>query len=104
MAHQQRGAPGYYRQQQKSPPATHSEIIFTFDYKGVKQSYDQKNTQPQHQACKIIPVSYTHLEVSQRYIELYEHITGLKFQPAPSDNLERRIELNLLDCINNLEK
>lgn len=43
-------------------------------------------------------------EVSQRYIELYEHITGLKFQPAPSDNLERRIELNLLDCINNLEK
>ena len=43
-------------------------------------------------------------EVSQRYIELYEHITGLKFQPAPSDNLERRIELNLLDCINNLDK
>ena len=43
-------------------------------------------------------------EVSQRYIELYEHITGLKFQPAPSDNLERRIELNLLECINNLEK
>ena len=43
-------------------------------------------------------------EVSQRYIELYEHITGLKFQPAPCDNLERRIELNLLDCINNLEK
>ena len=43
-------------------------------------------------------------EVSQRYIELYEHITGLKFQPAPSDNLERRIELNLLDSINNLEK
>ena len=43
-------------------------------------------------------------EVSQRYIELYEHITGLKFQPAPSDNLEHRIELNLLDCINNLEK
>ena len=43
-------------------------------------------------------------EVSQRYIELYEHITGLKFQPAPSDNLERRIELNLLDCINSLEK
>lgn len=43
-------------------------------------------------------------EVSQRYIELYEHITGLKFQPAPSDNLERRIELNLLDCINNLGK
>ena len=44
MAHQQRGAPGYYRQQQKSPPAAHSKVIFTFDYKGVKQSYDQKNT------------------------------------------------------------
>lgn len=41
-------------------------------------------------------------EVSQRYIELYEHITGLKFQPAPSDNLEGRIEKNLLDCLENL--
>lgn len=41
-------------------------------------------------------------EVSQRYIELYEHITGLKFQPAASDNLEKRIEKNLLDCLDNL--
>ena len=41
-------------------------------------------------------------EVSQRYIELYEHITGLKFKPAPSDNLEARIEKNLLDCLENL--
>ncbi len=41
-------------------------------------------------------------EVSQRYIELYEHITGMKFVPAPSDNLEKRIEENLLNCLETL--
>lgn len=31
-------------------------------------------------------------EVSKRYIELYEHITGKKFEPAPSDgDLQKRI-------------
>ncbi len=35
-------------------------------------------------------------EVSQRYIELYEKITGLKFTPAPSDNLEKNIEQSVL--------
>lgn len=42
-------------------------------------------------------------QVSQRYIELYEHITGRKFQPAPSDNLAARIEKNLLDCLAELQ-
>lgn len=41
-------------------------------------------------------------QVSDRYIELYEHITGLKFEPAPSDNLEARIESNLLNCLETL--
>jgi phosphoribosylaminoimidazole-succinocarboxamide synthase len=41
-------------------------------------------------------------EVSQRYIELYEHITGKTFVPAPSNNLEERIGKNLLDCLNKL--
>ncbi|NNM95857.1 MAG: phosphoribosylaminoimidazolesuccinocarboxamide synthase, partial [Bacteroidia bacterium] len=35
-------------------------------------------------------------EVSQRYIELYEKITGLKFAPAPSENLEKNIEQSVL--------
>lgn len=37
---------------------------------------------------------YCH-EVSQRYIELYEHITGQKFQPAPEANLTQRIQTNI---------
>jgi phosphoribosylaminoimidazole-succinocarboxamide synthase len=34
--------------------------------------------------------------VSQRYIELYEKISGLKFQPADFANLEQSIEQNVL--------
>lgn len=40
--------------------------------------------------------------VSERYIELYEHITGKKFVKADEDNLAERIEKNVLDCLNNL--
>lgn len=42
--------------------------------------------------------------VSERYIELYEHITGHKFVPAPENDLEGRIEKNVLDCLNELSK
>lgn len=41
--------------------------------------------------------------ISERYIELYEHVTGQKFVPAVSDDLDRRIELNVLDCLANLK-
>lgn len=40
--------------------------------------------------------------VSERYIELYEHITGKKFVKADEDNLAERIEKNVLDCLNSL--
>ncbi|MDE5900116.1 MAG: phosphoribosylaminoimidazolesuccinocarboxamide synthase [Muribaculaceae bacterium] len=40
--------------------------------------------------------------VSRRYIELYEHITGEKFVPAPEQDLNSRIETNVLDCLNRL--
>lgn len=44
-------------------------------------------------------------EVSQRYIELYEHITGKKFEPASDcGNLEERIEKNTAECLTKLEK
>ncbi|MDE6174618.1 MAG: phosphoribosylaminoimidazolesuccinocarboxamide synthase, partial [Duncaniella sp.] len=41
-------------------------------------------------------------EVSERYIELYEHITGEKFAPAPEEHLDDRIARNVLDCLNTL--
>lgn len=40
--------------------------------------------------------------ISERYIELYERVTGRKFVPAPADDLARRIETNVLDCLANL--
>lgn len=40
--------------------------------------------------------------VSRRYIELYEHITGKKFVAAPEEQLEQRIEKNVLDCLTQL--
>lgn len=41
--------------------------------------------------------------VSQRYIELYEHITGEQFRKAPEDDLDGRIAKNVLDCLTNIE-
>ena len=41
-------------------------------------------------------------EVSERYIELYEHITGHKFEKAPEEHLAERIENNVLSCLNML--
>lgn len=42
--------------------------------------------------------------VSDRYIELYEHITGHKFEKAPENNLSERIERNVLDCLDQLSR
>lgn len=38
-------------------------------------------------------------EVSDRYIELYEHITGHKFEPAPEQDLKTRIHDNVEACL-----
>lgn len=40
--------------------------------------------------------------VSRRYIELYEHITGKTFVPAPETDLEGRIAVNVTDCLTQL--
>lgn len=40
--------------------------------------------------------------ISNRYIELYEHITGEKFVKAPEENLSDRIARNVLDCLQRL--
>ena len=40
--------------------------------------------------------------VSNRYIELFEHITGREFVKAPEADLAGRIERNVLDCLDKL--
>jgi phosphoribosylaminoimidazole-succinocarboxamide synthase len=42
--------------------------------------------------------------VSNRYIELYERLTGHDFIPASQDNIERRVETNVLQYLNSHEK
>ncbi|PJB12380.1 MAG: phosphoribosylaminoimidazolesuccinocarboxamide synthase [Flavobacteriales bacterium CG_4_9_14_3_um_filter_40_17] len=39
--------------------------------------------------------------VSERYIELYEQIMGEKFQKAPIDNIQKRIEENVIAFLSN---
>ncbi len=38
--------------------------------------------------------------VSERYMELYEHITGKIFEKAPIDDIEKRIEQNVVRFLN----
>ena len=40
--------------------------------------------------------------ISQRYIELYDCVTGSKFEPAPEGNIADRICANVLDCLDRL--
>lgn len=40
--------------------------------------------------------------VSDRYIELYEHITGQPFVKADESDLEKRIAVNVLDALQNI--
>ncbi|MDE6611755.1 MAG: phosphoribosylaminoimidazolesuccinocarboxamide synthase, partial [Muribaculaceae bacterium] len=40
--------------------------------------------------------------ISDRYIELYEHVTGRKFVPAPEADAARRIETGVLDFLDRL--
>ena len=40
--------------------------------------------------------------ISERYIELYEHITGERFDKTDTDSLLTRIERNVTDYLNNL--
>jgi phosphoribosylaminoimidazole-succinocarboxamide synthase len=41
--------------------------------------------------------------VTARYIELYEHITGAPFVKAPDADLNKRIEANVISCLNSLK-
>ena len=41
--------------------------------------------------------------VTDRYIELYEHVTGRPFVKADESNLNDRIAVNVLDCLQNIQ-
>lgn len=43
-------------------------------------------------------------EVSERYVELYEHITGQRFTKVPEADIAARIERNVLDCLAEIGK
>ena len=42
--------------------------------------------------------------VNDRYIELYEKVTGKTFIKADESNLTERIAVNTLDCLQNLSR
>lgn len=50
------------------------------------------------QLMPIMPDSFV-AEISERYIELYERVTGKSFVPAPTDQLEERILSNILAAL-----
>ena len=43
------------------------------------------------------------VNITNRYIELYEHITGTKFEKADSTNILARIENNVNECLTSLK-
>lgn len=43
-------------------------------------------------------------EISDRYIELYENITGMKFEKISLDNVNNRIEANVISALHKLLK
>ena len=40
------------------------------------------------------------MEISDRYIELYENITGKNFEKSDTSNLEERIQKNVANYLN----
>jgi phosphoribosylaminoimidazole-succinocarboxamide synthase len=42
--------------------------------------------------------------ITERYIELYEHITGEKFVKAECDDIEERIAKSVSACLADLKK
>lgn len=42
--------------------------------------------------------------ISDRYIELYRHVTGREFQPAPEGNAAERIATNVLDFLDTMNR
>ncbi|MDE5605992.1 MAG: phosphoribosylaminoimidazolesuccinocarboxamide synthase, partial [Bacteroidales bacterium] len=41
-------------------------------------------------------------QISERYIELYEHITGKRFEKSDTNRLMERVEANVTACLKSL--
>jgi len=68
----------------------------------VRQWLIQKGFQGQH-GQKVPEMSEEFIcEISDRYIELYENITGEKFNKAETDKIEKRIETNITNFLTKL--
>tara|TARA_A100001015_G_C15037162_1_gene737056 strand:- start:3294 stop:4241 length:948 start_codon:yes stop_codon:yes gene_type:complete len=52
------------------------------------------------QELPLIDNNFTNM-VSQRYVELYETITGKKFFPAQMENIKNRVKVNILNFLEN---
>ena len=47
----------------------------------------------------LLPLACFGESVADRYIELYEHITGRKFEPGDTTDLTARISANVSACL-----
>lgn len=68
----------------------------------VRQWLIENNFQGKEgQVVPNMPDSFVN-EITERYIELFENITGDKFSRAPLDNIQQRIENNVVAALKNL--
>lgn len=68
----------------------------------VRQWLIENNFQGKEgQVVPNMPDSFVN-EITERYIELFENITGDKFFRAPLDNIQQRIESNVVAALKNL--
>jgi phosphoribosylaminoimidazole-succinocarboxamide synthase len=68
----------------------------------VRQWLIENNFQGKEgQAMPHMPDSFVN-EITERYIELFENITGDKFFRAPLENIQQRIENNIVGALKNL--
>lgn len=86
-------ADGYEERQEKGEPQKQLSKEF------VRQWLIEHNFQGlDGQQMPVMPDEFVET-ITERYIELYEHITGKEFQKADTDNIEERIYTNVLNFL-----
>ena len=86
-------ADGYEERQEKGEPQKQLSKEF------VRQWLIEHNFQGlDGQQMPVMPDEFVET-ITERYIELYERITGKKFQKADTDNIEERIYTNVLNFL-----
>lgn len=88
-------AEGYKERQEKGEPQKQLSKEFVRQWL-IENNFQGKEGQvvPEMTDEKLI-------EISNRYIELYENITGEKFKKSDLSNIEERIEKNVVNYLNN---